>query len=109
MTLINLTPHAIKVAAEDGSIVLEIAASGSTARCAASSETVGEIDGTPVVRSAFGPVEGLPEPIEGTVYIVSSMVAQQCAGREDVVAPDTGPTAIREKGQVVAVKRFQRF
>lgn len=106
---VNLTPHAIKVANEGGTIVLEVAPSGQQARCAASSEVVGEFDGIPVVKSTFGAVEGLPEPEAGTIYIVSSLVAGQVSGRDDVVAPDTGPTAVREAGQVVAVKRFQRF
>ena len=105
---VNLTPHEIVVRREDGSALM-VASSGLAARCTASSEVVGEIDGVKVVRSTFGPVEGLPEPQDGTIYIVSSMVAQQVPGRDDVVAPDTGPTAIREAGQVVAVKRFQRF
>ena len=44
------------------------------------------------------------------IYIVSSLVAQAVAGRNDVVAPDAGPTAIRnEQGQIVAVTRFQRW
>ena len=109
MTFSNLTPHSIRVADEDGNIVLDIAPSGDQARCSASCEAVGEFEVIPIVRSVFGPVEGLPEPAEDTIYIVSSLVAQQCAGREDVVAPDTGPTAVREGGQVVAVRRFQRF
>ncbi|RLI11543.1 hypothetical protein DRO33_03915 [Candidatus Bathyarchaeota archaeon] len=94
----------------------------------------------PIYRTEFGKVEGLPpysclncvhfknnggecdpegqpdvpeqcdrfEPLE--VYVVSSLVAQAVKGRKDVVAPDTGPTAIRnEQGQIVAVTRFQRW
>jgi len=36
------------------------------------------------------------------------LVAQHVR-RPDVLAPDTGPTAIREGGQIVAVTRLQRF
>src|ERR1043166_3507466 len=44
--------------------------------------------------------------VEGTVYLVSTPAAQKAAqmGRIDVVSPDTGPTAIREAGQVKAVR-----
>lgn len=43
-------------------------------------------------------------------FSVSSLVAQAVVGREDVVAPDTGPTAIRdEAGRIVAVRRFQQW
>jgi len=107
--LVNLTPHAIKVAGEDGETILEAAPSGQVARCTTSSEVVGEICGIEVVKTTFGLVDGLPPAEEGTIYIVSSLVAQ-AAGRDDVVAPDTGPTAIRdEAGRILAVKRFQRF
>ena len=44
-----------------------------------------------------------PEPAEGTIYLVSSMV-QGAMPRKDVQAPDTGPTAIRDaQGNVWAV------
>ena len=105
----NLTPHTIQVAGVEGNIVFRVEPTGPPARCTASSEVVDVFNGVEVVKSTFGPVENLPAPKEGTVYIVSSIVAQQVPDREDVVAPDTGPTAIREAGQVVAVKRFQRF
>ncbi|RME25645.1 MAG: hypothetical protein D6800_07370, partial [Candidatus Zixiibacteriota bacterium] len=56
---------------------------------------------------ALGDVEGLPDPQDGTVYLVSSMVLSAVRGRRDVVAPDTGPTAIRdETGRITAVTRL---
>ena len=54
----------------------------------------------------WGAIEGLPEPQEGVIYIVSALVAQQAIGRADVFGLGTGPLdgAIRdEKGHVVAV------
>lgn len=114
MQFINLTPHTIntQVTLRDGTIEYRaFPASGQVARCTPGYEDVGVFGGVPVVRSTFGPVEGLPEPEPeaGIVYITSTIVAQQ-ANRADVVSPDTGPSAIRnEKGQVVAVVRFQSF
>jgi len=109
MALINLTPHQVVVRLADGGDVI-FSPSGRVARCAVSQETVGEANGIPIVRSVFGAVEGLPEAQDGTIYIVSSLVAQAVAGREDVVAPDTGPTAVRDEGgRIVAVTRFQKF
>ena len=47
----------------------------------------------------------LPAPVAGVVYVVSALVADR-ARRSDVVSPDTGPSAIRDGGQIVAVTGF---
>jgi hypothetical protein len=53
-------------------------------------------------------VTGLPDPEENTFFIVSAMVFDSTS-RTDVVAPDTGKTAIRnDKGQIESVIRFIR-
>jgi hypothetical protein len=110
--LVNLTPHAIVVQKEG--VETTIPPSGQAARCVVKTvlmnhlglaETVG---GFPLSRQEFGAVEGLPEPKAGVWYITSTIVAQR-AKRPDVVSPDTGPTAIRENGQVKAVLGFQSF
>lgn len=59
----------------------------------------------------YGEIENLPEPEEGTIYIVSAMVlaAAKEKGRTDVVAPATGhPDSIREDGFIVSVPGFVR-
>lgn len=68
------------------------------------------IVGVPIVRQTFGDVEGLPEPLHGTIYIVSGLVRSALgSSRPDVVAPDTGPTAIRdEAGRIRAPIDAQR-
>jgi len=53
-----------------------------------------------------GQVVGLPEPVEGVVYLVSRGVFE-ATDRLDVVAPDTG-TAIRKEGRIQAVTRLIR-
>jgi len=104
MKIVNLTPHTINVRAGEQDLAFEPTAPA--ARVASSQELVGTVDGIPVNRTTFGQVENLPEPIEGTIYIVSALVLSAISGRQDVVAPDTGPTAIRENGQVKAVIGF---
>jgi hypothetical protein len=114
MKLVNLTPHAINLADENGQVVATIPPSGMVARVAANQQVVGSIelgDGKTiqVVQSVFGQPEGLPEKEEGTVLVVSSLVAQ-VAMRDDLLAPDTGPTAVRDgEGRILAVRRFQKF
>ena len=56
---------------------------------------------------SFGEVVGLPEPEEGTMYIVSALVFG-ATDRKDVVAPATGhPLCVRnDKGQIISVPCF---
>jgi hypothetical protein len=104
MKLINLTPHSITV---EGLGIFE---SQGLARVATSQTVVGNINGIELVETTFGEVTGIPKMEEGKMYIVSGMVLSALKGsRTDVVAPDTGNTAIRnEKGQIIAVTRFTK-
>jgi hypothetical protein len=106
--VVNLTPHPIRVVDELGNFVAEYPPSGKVARCSISQEVVGSVGGVPLRRSVVGEVQGIPAPAEDTMYVVSTLVAQS-AQRSDVISPDTGPTAVRENGQVVAVRAFQAF
>ncbi len=103
--IVNLTPHAITLI--DGATTYTFPPSGIVPRMASSTKEV-EGFGFPVVMTTFGEVEGLPPAEEGTAFIVSTMLAKE-AKRPDLLAPDTGPTAIRQDGQVVAVLGFQVF
>jgi hypothetical protein len=64
-----------------------------------------------VTERKFGNITGLPEPQELTLYVVSMPVAQRAAelGRTDVFGPDTGFSAVRENGQIVAVRGLVRY
>ena len=89
-------------------INITIEPSGTVARVTTEEMEVEPIAGVPTIRRSFGEVEGIPAPHEGTIYIVSSMVLS-AVDRDDVVAPDTGSTALRnEKGHIVAVTRLVR-
>lgn len=101
--MINLTPHAITLQRADGTQVT-YPPSGVVARVASVEKVVDEVNGIPVISRTLGEAEGLPE--EGTVCLVSAMVLSAVPGRKGVFAPDSGPTAIRENGQVVAVTRL---
>lgn len=88
MKIMNLTPHAITFVSEDGNILLKVEPSGQLARVAANTETVGECCGIPVTKTVYGTVEGLPEAQDGTVYVVSSLVAGRVPDRDDVFIPN---------------------
>ena len=109
MKFVNLTPHALTV---EG--LGTIPASGQVARVSVAQRDLGTCGGVRLRQSVKGMVDGIPATVEGVTYIVSGMVldalrrqagqvASSRAG-DDVFAPDTGPDAIRENGQIVAVR-----
>lgn len=103
MKFINLTPHAIVL--NDGTV---FQSSGTVARVGVS---FSEFDSEGLCEQIFGQVEGLPEPAEGTAYIVSGMVLSALQGaRRDVVAPASGhPDVVRnDNGHIVSVPGFVR-
>ena len=82
--IINLTPHNLVL--QLGDVTKTIASSG-VARCQQSGSYAGKIDDVPLVTMAYGAVEGLPEPIEGTVFVVSALVRCAVPMRSDVASP----------------------
>lgn len=107
MNIVNLTPHTINIINGDKNVA--IAPSGNIARVASSTEQVGEVEVAgmiiPVTVSKFGDVVGLPEPTEGTIFVVSGMVAGQVS-REDVFSP--GEQVRNDAGQVIGCKTLSR-
>jgi hypothetical protein len=102
-TFINCTPHDIVF--NDGTVFSK---SGTVARVSA---TFSEI-ANGMCDQVFGTVQDLPEPSNGTFFIVSAVVltAAKLQGRLDCVAPATGhPAVVRnEAGHIVSVPCFVR-
>ena len=98
MNFVNLTPHAIIL--NDGTVFQP---SGNVARVSA---TFTDFENG-ICRQKFGDVTGLPDPQEGTMFIVSALVLA-ATDRDDVVAPATGhPQCVRnDKGQIMSVPGF---
>lgn len=71
----------------ESTIVGVAPASGKIARAEETREQIDRIGDVPVFRITYGQVVDLPEPAEGTIYIVSSITAHACAGRNDVYVP----------------------
>ncbi len=103
MGLRNLTPHIITIVDEEGKVVREIQPEGIIPRLSVSVEKVGTVDGYPLTKKVFGEVENLPEAVEGTFLIVSSLVATACKSRDDLIVPDT----VRDSsGRIIGCKGF---
>ena len=98
----NLTQHKIVIQKPDGDRV-EINPSGIVTRVSSKAEMLEVLDGIPLSRIVYGEVQDLPAPEYGVVFIVSGLVLGRVQNRLDLFAPDSGPTAIRENGNIVAV------
>lgn len=106
--IINLTPHALNLHGEGGSV--EIPASGQVARLAVTREqldpiTVGGVS-LPVARPTMGPITGLPEAQEGVILVVSALVAD-AAKRTDVMAP--GELVRDAAGVIIGARGLSAF
>jgi hypothetical protein len=107
--IVNLTHHVINVWM--GSEVRIIPPSGGVARLRIQSKNCGTVMGIPVVMSTDGSIVGLPAPKQGTIYLVSSVVAKSVR-RPDVLSPDTTDDGVLRDGAtglITAVKRLQCF
>jgi len=106
LNIINCTPHPISIMVGDEKTTFQ--PSGILPRVGVGVEVAESIGEFPCIIEVQGEVEGLPESKEGTFYIVSGMVFS-ATNRKDVIAPDTGKSAIRsDKGFIEAVRNFKR-
>lgn len=107
MTIINLTPHAINFLREDNSVLVTVEPSGTIARASQTREAVGEVNGIVVNQCSYGSVTGLPDPQDGTIYLVSALTAQACPERSDVFITDD---AVRdENGRIIGCRAIARI
>lgn len=113
----NLTPHAINVHTAAFAEPLVFPSLGQ-ARLVEETHDGGESiyldpygDGgmtihVPVVGIKFGRVDGLPEPVPGTVYVVSRMIVDALPARSDLVAPHD---VVRDgAGRIIGCRGFSR-
>lgn len=114
--IVNCTPHDIKVYANVSDIgqpdsfieITTLKPSGAIPRVKIAEVEHPDVDRFPfpLVRNETGPVEGLPKENGKTFFIVSRMVFEATT-RKDVIAPDTGASAVRSpEGRVLGVTQF---
>lgn len=108
--LINATSKQVCLAIDNGPIVKVYEPSELlVVRVDTTWEVVADIEGFPVLQATTGEVTGLPPVQDGVTYIVSPLVANALKGiRSDVVSPLTQGAILDFRGQIQAVKGFQR-
>lgn len=99
---VNLTPHMLNVVNKAGDVV-NIPTSGTIARCAAETKEVDVVENFAITETRFGEVQGLPEPQEDVLFVVSRMV-YDAAKRHDLVCP--GPLVRDTDGKVIGCQGF---
>ena len=87
MKTINCTPHPVNICDENGTTLRIIEPNGTPIRLASRTVPAGEHDGIPLSRTEFGEPVGLPEPEEGTLFIVSQIVKNALPERRDLLVP----------------------
>lgn len=110
MRIVNLTPHAVKIV-DGGNNVVAVFPSDGVARASQHDVLVDEINSIPVVKTEFGEVLGLPEPTEGTVFIVSRITVE--AARAQGLSTDdllvTSGAVRDDQGRIVGCRALARL
>lgn len=102
--IINLTPHEVNIFIDEETMIV-LPKCETPARCTTSNVYLGEFEGVPIYHVVYENVLNLPNPQVGVIFVVSAIVAQAVKNRDDVFAPDSGTSAIRNSsGQIVAVR-----
>lgn len=60
-----------------------------------------------IMEKSFNNVEGLPEPKENTLYIVSALVAGACKNRDDLVVPND--TVRDDQGRIIGCRSLAKI
>lgn len=90
-TFVNLTDYTLEFPVMTTERVMTIPRTGRVARVAQVRDPIcdwdGFLNGVQLYKASIGEVEGLPEPQEGLIYIVSERVARAVPHRRDVAFP----------------------
>lgn len=103
--IVNLCPHILNIVGVDGCVV-NVAPSGQIARVSTTRASTGTFAGVELFETAFGEVTGLPDPVEGTIFVVSGLVAGAVKNRPDVFSP--GELVRGPDGQPIGCKGLSR-
>jgi hypothetical protein len=108
--VINLTAVRVVLIGEDGART-EYLPSGIEARVdVEEQEVLPRVQGHRRTRVVYGAVQGLPEPRDGVLYIVSMPVGMNHGtGRTDLIGPNTNKAIRGDGGQIIGVPSFVQY
>lgn len=110
VTFINCTEHDIDIVDDRNVLIRRYPeAVGMLVRVATHEVEIATIDGVNITRTVFGKVENLPPIVPNTFYIVSMAVATASPDRPDFVGPNSGKTALRDKGRMLAARTLVQY
>ena len=110
INVVNCTPHDVNLVTESGeNITFE--RSGIIPRLTEQQQKISSVNSEgieiDIMKKAFLEPEGLPEPQENTIFIVSALVAGACKNRDDLVIPND---IVRdETGRIVGCKNLAKI
>lgn len=113
MKLINLTGRKLDIYNKEGKEIIVSIPSDGTATVQVSRTECGKVGDFALHRTKYGEIEGLPEPENGTIYIVNFFVLNALRyhnmDRSDCVSPDTAAQSVirNEYGHVIGIRGFQ--
>lgn len=119
MSIKNLTPHAINIVGEGGSIIVTFKPDGVVARAKQTTVSAGDLvvptdsglRALPLTRSVFGEPQDLPDPEEGVWLIVSLATANaaRVAGRDTSDLLLTAEPVRDNEGRIIGCRSLGLF
>lgn len=106
----NLTPHWVNIVdpADKTTVIRSFEPASVPARCVEKRTDEGVVsDNIPVSAVSYGEVTGLPPRQQGTIYIVSMLVAQTHPHRKDLMFP--GEIVRDERGVIIGTTGLSYF
>lgn len=105
--IVNLTPHAINIIAEDGNTIATFPSEG-IARATQEQVKIGELNGVELVSMKFGETIDLPAPSADTFFVVSIITANaaKAGGRSTDDLLITADPVRNDAGQIIGCRRF---
>ena len=107
--VVNCTPHDVNLITEKGNITFP--RSGIIPRLTEQQVKINSINSNgieiDIMKKSFLEPEGLPEPQENTIFIVSALVAGAIKNRDDLLIPND--TVRDEQGRIVGCRSLAKI
>ncbi|NMA58397.1 hypothetical protein [Clostridium cochlearium] len=109
INVVNCTPHDVNLITENGNITFP--RSGIIPRLTEQQVKINSINSNgieiDIMEKSFNEPEGLPEPQENTIYIVSALVAGAVKNRNDLFIPND--TIRDDQGRIIGCRSLARI